>query len=146
MVVPYGAPESPHPRKFAFDSYVAHIYDIMFSQSNLHHAGANMEWARWLTSFPLDVIAVRDGWIISGSRRHLWLPPNYQGEWDSDETSIAVATNQGRVLRFLLRGTDETPALGDNDRGHQRICYQEFNFPLEEPEENGEECQNQKYA
>ncbi len=57
MVVPYGAPESPHPRKFAFDSYVAHIYDIMFSQSNLHHAGANMEWARWLTSFPLDVIA-----------------------------------------------------------------------------------------
>lgn len=91
-------------------------------------------------------LSVRDGWIISGSRRHLWLPPNYQGEWDSDETSIVVATNQGRVLRFLLRGTDETPALGDNDRGHQRICYQEFNFPLEEPEENGEECQNQKYA
>jgi hypothetical protein len=49
MVVPYGAPEHPHPRKFAFDSYVRLlVLHIPFLDSN--NAAANMAWGSWRTS------------------------------------------------------------------------------------------------
>lgn len=54
MVVPYGAPESPHPRKFAFDTYVK------FRESDndlILVLGVNMEWAPWPMSCPSDAIA-----------------------------------------------------------------------------------------
>ena len=54
MVVPYGAPESPHPRKFAFDSYVK----FRGSGNDLILVlGVNMEWAPWPMSCPSVVIA-----------------------------------------------------------------------------------------
>ncbi|CAI7576523.1 unnamed protein product [Penicillium bialowiezense] len=61
-------------------------------------------------------LVMRDDWIVSGSRRHLCVPREYQGEWDSNETSLFVVTEQGQILGFLLRGNDKTEALGDNDR------------------------------
>jgi hypothetical protein len=53
MVVPYGAPESPHARKFAFDSYVK----VRGSGNDLILVlGVNMEWAPWPMSCPSDAI------------------------------------------------------------------------------------------
>jgi primary-amine oxidase len=39
MVVPYAAPEFPHPRKFAFDVYVFQHQSFMFMILNCHTSG-----------------------------------------------------------------------------------------------------------
>jgi len=54
MVVPYGPPEFPHSRKFAFDSYVFLLVQV-FGTLNLsvtfdefsRYLVASMEWERW---------------------------------------------------------------------------------------------------
>jgi hypothetical protein len=47
MVVPYAAPEHPHPRKFAFDSYVV---VSGFNEVITSGPEENTAWASWRTS------------------------------------------------------------------------------------------------
>ena len=48
MVVPYGAPEHPHPRKHAFDVYVPELLCAKILLTTV--VVENMVWAPWRTS------------------------------------------------------------------------------------------------
>ena len=54
MVVPYAAPESPHSRKFAFDSWVANRFTNTYL---IIHTAVNTAWAQWQMSYLWDAIA-----------------------------------------------------------------------------------------
>ncbi|PYH88619.1 WD40 repeat-like protein [Aspergillus ellipticus CBS 707.79] len=59
-----------------------------------------------------SLLAVVDdwiAWIVTGSRRRLWLPPEYRGKWDSHGKLLYISAS-GRLLTFVP-GDDEVSLI-----------------------------------
>ena len=50
-----------------------------------------------------SLLVVRDGWIVRGAQRRLWLPSEERGVWASHGESLYIGTKSGRLQKYVVR-------------------------------------------
>lgn len=72
MVVPYGAPEYPHPRKFAFDSYVPSCTRLFAVLTTVNSSG-EYGMGTMVTCHLIHNLTVRANTIVNPNRQTIFL-------------------------------------------------------------------------